>query len=526
MGAPPRFTKWRRGQDLSLSHLIEERCRFPVECVPTGVGKTLIYITNALLTGKRTAALTSTKGLQDQLEREFPGSVVDIRGKGNYPCIGYQDIFKGYKHLLLKTGRRFEGGLPSCEEGPCFSGEQCLYKAGACHYFTSYRAALRAQIVSTNYSYWLSIHAWGGGLGNFDALALDEAHNSPAELSAHLRIELSDWEVDKILESSFPRSNSLEEWCRWAQQRLTWIELRQADLRADPRRYRERRTLAKVKAKIEYLSFIRGEWVKMKTRDGIAWQALWPGPYAESRLFLEIPQVALFSATVREKTCDLLQIPSKDRLFHEYDSPFPARRRPVYMIPTTRVDWKWTEAHKTEWVIGIDRFIKRRLDRKGIIHTVSYDRAKLLLERSDFREVMWSHTTRTTAEVVERFKAAAPPAILVSPSVMTGWNFPYEECEFQIVGKLPFPNSSDPVTKARQKDDGDYGPFLCMTNLVQMVGRGMRATDDACETGIFDDHARWFIPKYEHFAPRWFMEAIVWVDSSPKPPPKLERKEG
>jgi len=134
LGAPARFTRWRRGQDLCLSRLIQEERRFEIENVPTGVGKTLIYMTKALLTGERTACLTSTKGLQDQIAREFPGMVADIRGKGNYPCYGYKDVFKGYRHLLLKAGRRFEGGLPSCEEGPCFSGEECVYKGARCAY--------------------------------------------------------------------------------------------------------------------------------------------------------------------------------------------------------------------------------------------------------------------------------------------------------------------------------------------------------------------------------------------------------
>jgi hypothetical protein len=39
---------------------------------------------------------------------------------------------------------------------------------------------------------------------------------------------------------------------------------------------------------------------------------------------------------------------------------------------------------------------------------------------------------------------------------------------------------------------------------------------------ILDDNARWFMSKYKHFAPKWFLEAYRRAETLPMPPPVLE----
>jgi Rad3-related DNA helicase len=60
---------------------------------------------------------------------------------------------------------------------------------------------------------------------------------------------------------------------------------------------------------------------------------------------------------------------------------------------------------------------------------------------------MVSHDTKERDVVIEQFKKSKDPIILVSPSVTTGFDFPYEECQFQIIGKVPWPDTSSAVMK-------------------------------------------------------------------------------
>src|SRR6266699_7201510 len=57
--------------------------------LPPGSGKSLTAVSIARMIqqeGGRTAILTSTKGLQDQYQRDFKGLIADIRGQANYTC--------------------------------------------------------------------------------------------------------------------------------------------------------------------------------------------------------------------------------------------------------------------------------------------------------------------------------------------------------------------------------------------------------------------------------------------------------
>ena len=83
---PDKFAVLRPQQDKAIQDLLSYKGKNLIQVVPTGVGKSLIYMTWALQLG-RTAILTSTKALQDQLMEDFGGmGVAEIRGKDNYPC--------------------------------------------------------------------------------------------------------------------------------------------------------------------------------------------------------------------------------------------------------------------------------------------------------------------------------------------------------------------------------------------------------------------------------------------------------
>ena len=57
------------------------------------------------------------------------------------------------------------------------------------------------------------------------------------------------------------------------------------------------------------------------------------------------------------------------------------------------------------------------------------------------------------------------------------------------------------------KKDKDYGSYVTMQSLVQMVGRACRSEDDWSQSLLIDDNARWFMWKFKHYAPKWFMDA-------------------
>lgn len=510
IGLPPKFEEWREGQWDSVELAVTSEKRFVVLCAPTGSGKSVTYISGALLSGMRTAVLTSTKGLQSQLMRDFESTgLVDIRGMNNYDCL---------ETAVLNRKVRVE-------EGPCHAGYRCAMRSGGCSYYDAVKIASRAPLVVTNYAYWMNARKSRTELGEFDLLVLDEAHDALDCLSDFLHIELTAQEVEGVLGTRLPEVSTpwdaVKQWAGFhlarVNERLGFIRQVMADGSGPGSLYHEARVLKKLGYKLDNLAHASGEWVAEEHERSMFYDPVWPGEYAEGCLFTGVPHVMLVSATVRPKTVHLLNVLPSEVEFRELTAAFPAARRPVIHIPTVRMNRHTSKEQMRTWLRRIDQLIEPRLERKGIVHTVSYKRRNEIVAFSDYRDAMVTHDSRNTAHTVERFKSMEAPAILVSPSVTTGYDFPFEEARWQIIGKLPYPDTSTAIMKARTSEDSDYTSYLAAQTLVQMCGRGMRAEDDVCESLVIDDNFLWFVRKYRDFLPRWFMDAVKFVRTNPEP---------
>ena len=184
------------------------------------------------------------------------------------------------------------------------------------------------------------------------------------------------------------------------------------------------------------------------------------------------------------------------------------------------------------WVAQIDKIIASRAvtgKRKGVIHTVSYARQEYLLQHSKYAHLMVGNTSDpnspTAAQIVKKFKSSVAGTqgvpVLVSPSFATGWDFPGRECEWQIIGKIPFPESQSKVMQERIKRDSQYLNYLTMQELVQACGRGTRSELDRCETFIVDDSVKWFVWQAKGQAPAWFEVRPMQDGVLPPLPPEV-----
>lgn len=506
LGLSTKFNKWRPGQIQAILDLVDYTDRFFTQIQPTGSGKSLCYITSAMLKGGRTLILTSLKGLQEQLIDDFgvyPG-VVKVMGKSAYTC--------------PMTGQ-------SCEWAPCNFGTFCSKrKTEDCPYYTAIKAAEKAQIVVTNYAFWYSNPA--DKLGEFDLLVCDEAHNAVNHLVDSLSLHITRKSMAGFGVNWPSAGDNLWEWAILAYNHIDNLlkdkveEAKKSIKKATSETFKQ---LYQLKQRIKPLiKQDPNQWVTEYFNDYITFDPLWPPEFAESMLFRGIGTVLLTSATMGQSTLSMLGVPTVGAKVKEYPSYFPITRRPVYYVPTVRVDHRIDNLGYGLWCNRIDQIISTRLDRKGIIHTVSYDRCKRIMNVSEYSRHFHTHKVKGIMSSLYKFKNARPPAILCSPSVVTGWDFPYEQCEYQIVGKIPFPDARRKVDKARREKDPDFHCCMAMQNLVQICGRGMRYSDDQCENVIIDDHFRWFVKKYERFAPKWWLNAIQWVKTVPEPPQKLK----
>lgn len=513
LGLPEKFAQFRPIQ-LEAAEFVEvSKKRFVVTNLKVGSGKSLFAAKLAKTIG-RTAILTSTKGLASQYMADFEESgLLEVRGKANYTCSQYNNCDIG-------------------SHSGCMEGDFCPAKQ-------AYREACSADWIVTNYAYWLNVWNKAGGLVDpelevpFDCLILDEAHAAAEELSRFLDFEISESDVDAFeLPPIKPNGDDLSEWQSWAgcaKEKLSkWqSEAKEGKLKAA--RQRKHRDLL-----IERCGLIAGlsldNWtIEAESHSRFGRQArfncIWPGQYAE-KLFQGIPKIVLMSGTVTPRSLPYIGIKRADADYKEWPYQFPKNRAPFYYVKSgVRVRYEMPDEDWDIMVSLFDDFIRPRISRKGLIHTNSFDQVRKVLSRSEFAFHMrtkFKEDEQTTDELVADHKAATGSSILIHPGISTGYDFPLDAAEWQIILKVPFPPMKSKVMRARRDKDKNYMTASAATKIDQMKGRIVRRPEDRGETVIFDGQWEWF----EWAADGYFSNTVksVWLDKVPPPGKRWNEK--
>lgn len=504
---PAKFDSWRPNQVEALRLLLSSNKRVKALSMPTGAGKSAVYVGYALITKQPTCFVTESRGLQDQLMGDFaPVGMVDIRGKRNYPC----DLKPEY----------------TCEDG---HAARCPKKGSVrCPLSQAEMRASISPLVVTNYDKWTSARKFGQGMQHFTSVVFDEGHEAPAALARAMQVTLSGREINEVLGLDFPASkDEMVDWRVWASTARAEAEVRMLDAKArlgsDPKPswvklYVHLRNLTRRLATIATCQ--PQNWVVDELEKGFQFDPVRVARYAESTLLLRVPNIIIVSATLRPKSLYMLGLGKVAFDFQEFGSDFNPNDCPIYYIPTMRVDKNHTDLSML-WV-RLDQIAGRRTDRKGITHTISYARRDEILARSRFAQSMIINPKgEASTETVALFKQSGPGTILVSPSVGAGFDFPGRDCEWQFVCKIPFPDSRSKIVRARQEDDKEYGPLQAVNKLQQIFGRGARFKGDRCENFIGDTHLDWFLPRYSHLFAKSFHGFFRRTEVVPPPPARL-----
>ena len=514
MGMPSKYIQWRPNQSAAVEEIMSSQSPFVTQIAPTGSGKSLQYATAAHTAFNRAVILTSTKGLMRQLENDFSEiGLVAVKGKNSYMCTAEND------------GSR-------CDEGPCNAGFKCKYQdQGGCPYYDAVAAARVSPLIVTNYAFWMTYNKYAQKLPTPDLLVCDEAHDLPQLVSDFLTSKINRqhpliWSI--LTPPANEKTISVERWAEWADSMLRPVRDRVNSLRkyikdndgASKTVRRELKTLtALLKNLLTMADMNSQDWVMDVNDHHLEFAPIWPKDYTQDVLFLDSKKVLLTSATVCQKTTQMLGIPKELNQISEFPHSFPVQNRMLTFIPTVRLNIHASKLDIREWTSKIDQIIRPRLDRKGLIHTVSYERRNFVMAQSEYSKFMVSHDTGDIIRSITRFKKADPPLIMVSPSMTTGVDLPYDDCRYQIIGKVPYPDMRNKIVKARLTEDSEYGAYIACQQLVQAVGRGTRSRNDWCENFIIDNSIRWIMKDYKHFMPNWFLTSYQKSNTIPKPRP-------
>lgn len=528
-GLSGKFDQWRPGQAGLVQDILDCPTVYQGRNSPAGSGKSPSYVLAAKLSGARTVILTATKALQSQLIGDFADTgMVDVRGKSNYNCV-------------VRPGLTCEEASAVCKAG---SWGQCPHRQAV-------EAACKAPLVVTNYATWLNRNRMSRGAcaftrppteneydnvetRPFDMLVLDEAHTAIDELSDLVAVDLTNEDMTRYIRSAIPdHTLPMEEWKKYANEFLPVAKLRVTDMEAalnkgvhmDNQALKEFNHLARVVVKLDTLAKCKPDmWTVEPYSHGFRFDPVWPGAYSRY-LFQDIPKIVFMSATIRPKTLTLLGLKDDQFTFGEYPSPFNPNDAPIYHVPTVRVWHGCSAAELSLMYTRTDEIIGSRLDRKGLVHSVSYKRALEILHNSRWAKHMMTNSrgygAPPTADVVAKFMEADPPTYFVTPSVTTGYDFHGSYCETNIIPKLSVPDQRSTIMKERLRRDPEYGDYLTIQDLVQACGRGNRFIGDRCQTLITDDSIRRYLYKRRHLFPKYFFDFFRTSSVVPKPLPLM-----
>lgn len=507
LGLP--WLDWRVGQRTAIRKVLKSKAKTVVVQAPTGSGKSAVALGVMRIDERRSVLCTATKGLQDQYQHLAGSWLNDIRGMNNYACLAAQDEFRDRYPSKAYASR------VTCDRGLCRVNLQCTLKDRGCLYFDAYRNAVGRNWVSTSYAYYFASLLHGRGLGGSARLIGDEGHAVEEQLALATQIRVPSSEVTT---STPPRT--IPQWRQWAEAQLNALRTK-SDAQGE---IEEKLHVKTREERLQSLRRLDDAWAVERTEHAYVFEPIDVRPLAEV-LHKAASQVVLLSATITPATIESLGL--SDVEYIEMPMRFPLERRPVYLVDGGRIDFRATPDTMRWWLTRIDQILDRRGDRKGIIHTVSYDRMHHIAEFSAHRRRMIVvKSSRELPQALDKFRALPQDsgAVLVAPNIVTGYDFPYSDAEYQIIAKVPFPNTRSPIAKARCSHVPDYRERVTMQTLVQAIGRGMRAEDDACETFIADEHARWFMKAgspASKYAPSHVLDAVIVTNRLPAPPPRL-----
>lgn len=529
LGLPPKFAEFRVYPGFDQFHsalkLATGDARVEILNAATGSGKSVTYAAIGKLRKARTLVLVGTKGLQNQL---LADGLVDriVYGHRNYSC-----------------AQKLAGQLSDADaDDPEF---RCAVPRDKCRYNLDVDLANAAEVVCTNYAYWLSIGRYGQAhlLGDFDLLVCDEAHTAPGWLTNAVSIYISRARLGSLLGMNrwptLPEYKSIGEWNIWALEykdkaldKLDSLDEKDQRRRKVERLIEDFRVLCRVSHPlVGELSTWKEPWIVIPGETdtntgnrGVKFSPRWGSDFAERLLFRGIEKRVLASATITRQHATYLGIDTANESacrYTEVPSPFDPRRRPLIYIPTVRVDFRMTEGGKWKLHQRVDQIIEAVISKQAgnvVIHTGSYERNRELvtaLNEKWYRYAMISHKQDSGdfERALKLFKAAGREgrfAVMVSPRMQEGVDLPDELARVQVILKVPFPYSLDPLTKARA-EDGAYRNMYVAEVMMQMAGRAVRGNEDFATTFILDDHWGQHAMRNSPF-PQWFRLGFSKLD--------------
>ena len=501
---------WRPGQEKAIAEILDA-FRFlstVVLSAPPGAGKSIIAVAVALMLTARTLILTRTKSLQAQYVRAGPSLLRVATGRDNHQC------------------PQVPGARASV--GPCVFGYRCPKRHGGCGYYDERDDASGADIAVVNYA--LARFDPDGGLTDERGfIVADECHDleSDAAQLFSLNMDVTLARFPQLGLPPLPANPTVQAYRAWAEDAHSLLAAEAARQQA---RVEQRKGRVPVKGLSYVLRLVRlaEEVSKLRTLDddwvvkgiersgrvngqALSFVPLEVGPLIREDFWRPESKLLLMSGSIGEVDALVDALGAGEYRLVEMASTIPSKQRPITYWPQEDVIDRHWRTHVHFLAKAVSSLIDQQ-GRKGLVHTANKELAEgLAMELTRFPlncDLVFTHATESRSRVFQEFRAAPAGAVLVSPSVDYGEDFPDDQARWQAIVKVPYPPLRDSWVKAKMQRDQPWYDRQTVQGLVQAAGRIVRGPDDWGSTFILDRQFEKVYRRSHHMFPAWFHEGI------------------
>jgi Rad3-related DNA helicase len=481
--------------------------------------------------------ITNSKLLQDQYSNEYE-SISDLKGKDNYECEQYSC---------------------SCAQGAEFNR---LNKTSCetCPYTNAKESFISGNMSLTNFYLYILYAIYNPKLlesRDSRVLIVDEAHEFDDVMSDFITIKITETMVKRFkfsdeysIMKQLKGVTTITQYVDFLKylngEVLSTLESMEKGMSSAPRNVKQDKRdlkinkviggknsdvkmmqlatdLRQLQLKIEiFLKEYKenpNNWVlesyyneKVKQKE-LSLEPIWAYDYLDKYVFSNYDMVVLMSGTILDKSlfCQLNGLDVSKAVYYSIRSPFNPKNRPIFYMPLGKMSYKSKEETFKKYVPYIKKLLEKYKNKKGIIHTNSFELAKWIEGAIKDPRLIF-HDSTNKDEMLRFHKESTEPTVIVSPSMDTGVSFDNDDARFQIIAKVPYPSLGSQKNKLRQSNNPDWYSWKTVSGLIQMTGRPVRSNIDYADTIIIDGGFGDVIKHSSHFIPDWIQEAIKKIN--------------
>jgi len=463
--------------------------------------------------------LTTQKILQQQYTDDFSKrcNFLELKSSTNYNC------------SRLKGASCAEGlrGLKVADKSSAYF-KHCISK---CVYKKAKECFLQVEGGVTNFAYFLAETNYSGKLKPRRALIIDEAHNTPNELSKFISVSFSQRFAESYLKISMPILKTQHQAHKWINEiYYPAVVVRVAHFEKMMKKYANLREklneFTKLVHRFEVLDkhmckikrfldvYQKDNWVYSTSvfngKKKIEFKPIDVAPFAHDMLLRNGQYCILMSATLINfnAQCEMLGIPKDQACFISLPSPFAGKNRPIMIHGIGSMSSSSIDKTLPMLAKAVTEILEQHNDEKGIIHCHTYRIANYLKNNVESNRLL-IHNSDNRDSVLRNHITSDMPTVLLSPSMTEGVDLKDETSRFQIICKVPYPYLGDNLVRKKMNRWKWWYPMQTSKTVLQSIGRSIRNSDDYAITYILDSDWGRFMSKNKAFLTGDFLQCIM-----------------